>query len=78
MDLTWFKEIVPCGLAEKETTSLSEQLNRNITVDEVLPQFVDSFGLTFGRNMVDARESEEGQKLLQEVHQVISGKIIPP
>lgn len=78
MDLSWFKEIVPCGLAEKETTSLSEQLNRNITVAEVLPQFVDSFGLTFGRNMVDARESEEGQKLLEEVHQVISGKIIPP
>jgi lipoyl(octanoyl) transferase len=78
VDLSWFKKIVPCGLAEKETTSLSEQLNRTITVDEVLPQFVDSFGLTFGRNMVDARESEEGQKLLQEVHQVISGKIIPP
>ncbi|CAO3684045.1 unnamed protein product [Umbelopsis ramanniana] len=55
VDLSWFKEIVPCGLAEKATTSLSEQLNRNITVDEVLPQFVDSFGLTFGRNMVDAR-----------------------
>jgi lipoate-protein ligase B len=78
VDLSWFKQIVPCGLAEKKTTSLSEQLKRNVTVDEVIPQFVDSFGVTFGRNMVDAQESTEGQKLLHEVEQVLSGKLTPP
>lgn len=75
VDLSWFKHIVPCGLSDKQTTSLSEQLKRNVTVDEVIPQFVDSFGVTFGRNMVDARESKEGQNILQEIEELLAGNI---
>jgi lipoyl(octanoyl) transferase len=76
VDLSWFKQIVPCGLADKNTTSLSDQLKRRITVSQVIPQFVDSFGVTFGRKMVDARESQEGQELLQEIEELLSGDII--
>jgi lipoyl(octanoyl) transferase len=76
VDLSWFKQIVPCGLADKNTTSLSDQLKRRITVSQVIPQFVDSFGVTFGREMVGARESQEGQKLLQEIEVLLSGNII--
>ena len=36
-DLAWFDRIVPCGIADATVTSLSRELGRDVTVDEVLP-----------------------------------------
>jgi lipoyl(octanoyl) transferase len=36
-DLTWFDRIVPCGIADASVTSLSKELGRDVTVDEVVP-----------------------------------------
>ncbi|GAB4053304.1 lipoyl(octanoyl) transferase LipB [Catellatospora paridis] len=36
-DMTWFDRIVPCGITDASVTSLSAELGREITVDEVLP-----------------------------------------
>lgn len=36
-DLTWYDRIVPCGIADAGVTSLSEELNREVTVTELLP-----------------------------------------
>jgi lipoyl(octanoyl) transferase len=36
-DLTWFDRIVPCGIKDAGVTSLSKELRRDITVDELLP-----------------------------------------
>lgn len=36
-DLAWFGRIVPCGIADAGVTSLSRELDRPVTVDEVLP-----------------------------------------
>ncbi len=36
-DLTWFDRIVPCGIADAGVTSLSGELDRDVTVAEVLP-----------------------------------------
>jgi len=36
-DLTWFDRIVPCGIADAGVTSLSKELGREVTVDDVLP-----------------------------------------
>jgi lipoyl(octanoyl) transferase len=36
-DLSWAKMIVPCGIADAGVTSLSAELGRDVTVDEVLP-----------------------------------------
>uniref|UniRef100_A0A0N5A1Y1 Octanoyl-[acyl-carrier-protein]:protein N-octanoyltransferase LIPT2, mitochondrial n=1 Tax=Parastrongyloides trichosuri TaxID=131310 RepID=A0A0N5A1Y1_PARTI len=46
-DLKWFKEIIPCGLEDKEITSLSNELNRNINVMDVLPNLIKQFSKTF-------------------------------
>ena len=35
-DLSWFTRIVPCGIAGAEVTSLSVELGRDISVDEIL------------------------------------------
>ncbi len=36
-DLSWFDRIVPCGIIDAGVTSLSRELGREVTVDEVLP-----------------------------------------
>jgi lipoyl(octanoyl) transferase 2 len=52
-DLTWFDHIVPCGIEGKGVTSLSKETSRNITIDRVVPNFVDSFRKTFECEIVD-------------------------
>ena len=36
-DLTWFGRIVPCGIDDADVTSLSRELGRDVSVDEVAP-----------------------------------------
>lgn len=36
-DLSWFGRIVPCGIDDAEVTSLSAELDRDVTVEEMLP-----------------------------------------
>ena len=36
-DLSWFGRIVPCGIDDAEVTSLSAELGRDVTVEEMLP-----------------------------------------
>ncbi|MFA7323169.1 MAG: lipoyl(octanoyl) transferase LipB [Candidatus Nanopelagicales bacterium] len=36
-DMTWFDRIVPCGIKDAEVTSLSKELDREVSVLEVLP-----------------------------------------
>ncbi|CAI8033150.1 Putative lipoyltransferase 2, mitochondrial [Geodia barretti] len=39
-NLSWFDHIVPCGIPDLQVTSLSYQLNRTVTPDEVAPLLV--------------------------------------
>jgi lipoyl(octanoyl) transferase len=36
-DLAWFDRIVPCGITDAEVTTLSRELGRDVSVQEVLP-----------------------------------------
>ena len=36
-DLTSFTQIIPCGIADAEVTSMAQELKREITAEEVLP-----------------------------------------
>ena len=36
-DLSAYSKIIPCGIADAKVTSLSAELGRNITIDEVTP-----------------------------------------
>ena len=36
-DLTSFSQIIPCGIADAEVTSMAQELKREITAEEVLP-----------------------------------------
>ena len=36
-DLSYFDRIVPCGIADAEVTSLSRELGRKVSIEEVMP-----------------------------------------
>jgi lipoyl(octanoyl) transferase len=36
-DLSWFDNIVPCGISDADVTSLSREAGRDVTVAEFLP-----------------------------------------
>lgn len=36
-DLSAYSKIIPCGIADAKVTSLSAELGRNVTIDEVIP-----------------------------------------
>jgi lipoyl(octanoyl) transferase len=53
-DLSWFGAIVPCGLADRGVTSLTDVAGRDITVADALPAVADRFGEVFQRRLVPA------------------------
>lgn len=55
-DLTWFEHIVPCGLVGTGVTSLSKELQRHITVEEIIPPFLEAFKETYKCTLI----SEDG------------------
>ena len=50
-DLAWFQYIVPCGVPDKDVTSMERLLNRPITVAEVIPLLLKRFGVEFSAEM---------------------------
>jgi lipoyl(octanoyl) transferase len=46
-DLSWFDRITPCGIREFGVTSLSRELDHNISPAEVEMKIVDRFLQTF-------------------------------
>jgi lipoyl(octanoyl) transferase len=50
-DLSYFDLIVPCGIADKGVTSLSLELGRPVSVDEVSDTFVREFATVFERTL---------------------------
>jgi lipoyl(octanoyl) transferase len=51
-DLSYFKMIVPCGIADKGVTSLSRLVGRSIDTREVALTTAVNFGRVFGREVV--------------------------
>ena len=48
-DLSWFGTIVPCGIHDRDVTSLSRELGREVTVDEASETVLGAFGDVFER-----------------------------
>ena len=46
-DLSYFNNIVPCGITDKPVTSLSKELNRPVTVEEVKPILKENLAAVF-------------------------------
>ncbi|MGH2740250.1 MAG: lipoyl(octanoyl) transferase LipB [Actinomycetota bacterium] len=53
-DLSWFGAIVPCGLADRGVTTLTELAGRPITVEDAIPIVAARFEQVFERRLVPA------------------------
>ncbi|XP_053176366.1 putative lipoyltransferase 2, mitochondrial [Scomber japonicus] len=53
-DLSWFSHIVPCGIVGKGVTSLSAELRRDVSVEEVEPALLDAFSRQFNCSLTDS------------------------
>lgn len=58
IDLKWFDHIVPCGLVGKQVTSLTNELNRTITVPDATDVFLSSFKKMFNCKLIDMTDDE--------------------
>lgn len=67
IDLEWFKHIVPCGLEGKEVTSLSKELDKNVTIEDTTPALLTSFQdiLQCTTEIIEPSETREILKNLQ-------------
>jgi len=54
-DLRYFETIVPCGIADRDVTSVSRETGRGIDVDEAADALVPAFAQRFGHGSVVAR-----------------------
>jgi len=53
-DLSWYEAIVPCGLADRGVTSLSDLAGREVTVEEMAPLVAAAFDDGFGVDLIPA------------------------
>ncbi|KAF7640422.1 BPL/LPL catalytic domain-containing protein [Meloidogyne graminicola] len=51
-NLKWFDNIIPCGLHNKSTTSLSQELNKKIKVNDVIYPLCEYFEKVFNLSIV--------------------------
>ncbi len=58
-DLDYFKLIVPCGITDKSVTSLQQQLDRTLDLDEVAQRVSRNFGRVFDRQMLPVATVDE-------------------
>ncbi|CAL1571260.1 unnamed protein product [Knipowitschia caucasica] len=53
VDLSWFQNIVPCGLRDRGVTSLSQETQRTITVGDSVQPLVQAIGRQFNCDVID-------------------------
>jgi lipoyl(octanoyl) transferase len=57
-DLKFFDNIIPCGIFHKGVTSVKNQLNREILIEDVIPLIVKNFEKVFGVNSEEISPDE--------------------
>src|SRR5216684_679668 len=64
-DLRYFDLIVPCGIADRKTTSLEKLLGRSVKQEEIAPRIAKHFGDVFGLELKETSGPELLDKLQQ-------------
>jgi lipoyl(octanoyl) transferase len=52
-DLSYFEQIIPCGIRDKGVTSMQKELGRAIPLQEVAEQLIKQFGAVFQTKMLE-------------------------
>jgi lipoyl(octanoyl) transferase len=53
-DLDYFSHIIPCGITDKQVTSLEKELGRKVDLEEVKLLLKEEFGRVFDREIINA------------------------
>lgn len=61
-DLNLFNGIIPCGIRDKEVTSLEKELGKNISIDEVKMKLLKEFEKYFGYSSYSVKTKESFYK----------------
>jgi len=61
-DLNLFNGIIPCGIRDKEVTSLEKELGKKISIDEVKMKLLKEFEKFFGYSSFSVKEKESFYK----------------
>ncbi|KAL0950621.1 hypothetical protein HGRIS_007412 [Hohenbuehelia grisea] len=59
--LAWFNQIVACGLADVKAGCIQHAGGKAVSVEDIIPALVQSFGRAFGREMVEMDITQEGE-----------------
>ena len=62
-DLRNFDLIVPCGMADRQATSLEKLLGRNVQEKDVAPRITRHLGALLGREIQEVSRKELLEKL---------------
>jgi lipoyl(octanoyl) transferase len=59
-DLRWFTEMIPCGIADKEVTTLARELGHPVEMAAVEDRLTDELARIFGLTLVQGRSGPIG------------------
>ena len=59
-ELRWFAEMIPCGIADKDVTSLSRELGHPVDMVAVEERLADALATAFGLTVADGRSGPIG------------------
>jgi lipoyl(octanoyl) transferase len=70
--IAWFDQVVACGLADVKAGCISGATGREVTVMEVVPHVVETFGKIYGRRMerLDLGKEEEIGEAIRALEEV--------
>ncbi len=57
-DLSYFDKIIPCGIFHKGVTSIAQQLNREVPLNDVMQILVDQFARVFAVEITEITKEE--------------------
>jgi len=63
-DLKLFNGIIPCGITDKDVTSLNRELNTEIPIDEVKEKIIHHFNEIFRFDKIEFKSKEELKSLI--------------
>jgi len=58
-DLKLFSGIIPCGITDKDVTSLNRELNKEIPLNEVKEKIIHHFDVLFNYDQIEFKTKEE-------------------
>lgn len=62
-DLSWYDSIIPCGIEDKEVTSVSRELGRDVPVHDVAAVLSEAFMQHFGYSRHEMVSQESMQQM---------------